>query len=172
MKRIFIIITILLCGLSVKGQKIDKSTRNGIFADISAGVGAGDYGTQFGAGLKIGYRYHIYNGFSWDILSIGTNSGTQWLFEDYPLRLMTGVHYELPKDIIKKSMYANFALGYSMLWSEDVGGLAYEIGVGFNLSKLISLGLVWEGTSWTREYNHNKYRSNFGIFGARLGFNF
>lgn len=178
MKKILTIVVVILCALSVRCQSTENYTHSGIFADVSAGLFNDSYGNDFGIGLKAGYRYHIYEGICWDVASIGANTCIGWHGEEFNLRFLSGIHYDLPKNILTKSLYANLDLGYCLsTYDTSCGGFAYDIGLGINLTRLISLGLVWEGSLWRQEYTiadglRLKFKENFGTIGIQFGLNF
>lgn len=138
---------------------------SGFFFNPIIGAMVGDVPTSFGYGFEGGYRYHFASGVNWDILTVGLNTCSE-SFEDYAsVRLLTGVRYNTPNILAGKSMYFNFNLGYQINTKHDyMSGFAYGLGLGVNLTRLVSLGFTWEGNTADS--------ANWGIFGAKVGFNF
>lgn len=184
MKKLLLIFTVLVTSaITSSAQRASDSdlswhgnsdiNHNGIFTDVTAGVLTGDLDTDFGLGLKLGYRWHVSDGISWDIASIGLSTGVSDFSEALNLRFLTGFRYNTPEDLVGKSLYVNFGLGYCLSTDDtDFGGFAYEVGAGVNLTRTLSLGLVWEGSNWSYEYENWKISGKFGIIGLKLGLNF
>lgn len=183
MRKVILFLAVLVSAITASAQRASDSdmswsnnddiNHSGVFADVTAGVLTGDMDTDFALGLKLGYRWNIYDGLSWDVVSIGASTGVSNFAEAMNLRFLTGFRYNTPVDLIGKSLYVNFGLGYCLSTDDtDWGGFAYEIGVGVNLTRTISLGLAWEGSKWSYEYEGWKFSGNFGIIGAKLGINF
>lgn len=171
MRKILIFLFTLIIASSVSAQRASDSDLNwyesdinhsGVFTDASAGIFTG--GTDFGLSLKLGYRLNIYDGLSWDTISVGSGSGISEFMDYLTLRLLTGFRYNTNEDLIGKSLYANVGLGYCMAIDDteiEGNSFAFEIGAGINLSRLISVGIVWEGSTF-----------DWGIAGIKLGLNF
>ncbi|MDE6160299.1 MAG: porin family protein, partial [Muribaculaceae bacterium] len=168
--------------LAVNAQRAGEATvwsndndinHSGFFLNPTIGVEAGDVSTDFGIDVTLGYRWHIANGFNWDILKIGANTGVSNFAELMTLRFLTGIRYNSAPVIGDKSLYADFGMGYGLMTDDtDFGGFVYEIGVGVNLTRKISLGLVWEGNCMKYSDDYWEYSAHYGLFGLRLGVNF
>lgn len=190
MKKFLTLITILFFSLSSYGHCKGNSFNNhgnrrinhsGIFLNPTVGLLTGDLDEDLGVDLTLGYRFHIVNGFSWDIAKIGFSTGVSDAQGRLTMRFLSGLRYNSPAMFGGKSLYADCAFGYSFLTDEtDFGGFAYEVGAGINLSRKVSLGIVWEGNnprySWVENYVDNYYeytiKANYGTIGFRLGLNF
>lgn len=184
MRKLLIMLTLVASyAISVNAQRASDSdlswkydngvNHSGFVTDITAGVLTGDMDTDFALGVKLGYRWHIYNGLNWDIVSVGASTGVSNFAEAMNLRFLTGFRYNTPVDLIGKSLYVNFGLGYCLSTDDtDWGGFAYEVGAGVNLNRLISLGIVWEGSNWSASYDGWDFSAKFGIIGVKLGLNF
>lgn len=179
MRKILTLIAALCCFVSVNAAEapfwdddadIDHS---GLFANPTIGLMTGDVDNDLGIDLTIGYRWNFTEGFSWDIVKVGANTGVSNFTENMTLRFLSGLRYNSPEIIWDKSLYADVALGYCVLTDvTDLNGFAYEIGGGFNLTPHISLGLVWEGNCPTFDFYGDTYKVNYGTIGLRLGLNF
>jgi len=185
MRKLFIIMAVIASALTVSAQRASDSdmrwanssdiNHSGFVTDITAGVLTGDLDTDFALGVKLGYRWNIYDGLSWDIVSIGASTGVSNFAEAMNLRFLSGFRYNTPVDLIGKSLYVNFGLGYCLSTDEtDFGGFAYEVGAGVNFTRTLSFGIVWEGSNWSyeSEYDYWKISGKFGTIGLRLGLNF
>ncbi len=183
MRKLLIIMAVMASAIPASAQRASDSdmrwanssdiNHSGFVTDITAGVLTGDLDTDFALGVKLGYRWNIYDGLSWDVVSIGASTGVSNFVEAMNLRFLTGFRYNTPVDLIGKSLYANFGLGYCLSTDDtEWGGFAYEVGAGVNLTRKVSLGIVWEGSTWSAEDDYWKYTGKFGVIGLRLGLNF
>lgn len=186
MKKILILITIFFFSLSsyghCKGGSFNDHAKcrinhSGIFLNPTIGLLTGDLDKDLGIDLTVGYRFHIVNGFNWDIAKIGISTGVSDAQGNLTLRFLSGLRYNSPAMFGGKSLYADCAFGYSFMTEEpDLGGFAYEVGAGINLSRKVSLGIVWEGNnprySWADNYYEYTLKANYGTVGFRLGLNF
>jgi len=193
MKKLLIAIAMICSVMSVSAQRAgdatswnDKSVvegdfnHSGFFLNPTIGVTAGDVDTGFGVGLGLGYRWHIGSGFNWDIVKADAITDVSNFTDALTVRFQTGVRYNSPVLFSDKGLYADFGIGYQFNTNDtDMSGVAYEIGIGLNMTRTISLGLVWEGNSSSYEYYvPGRYGgtydvdSHWGMFGVRLGLNF
>lgn len=186
MKKILTTLMLLCCILVANAQRAGEASiwndnsdinHSGFFLNPTIGVMTGDVDTDFGIDITVGYRWHIASGFSWDILKIGANTGVSNFSDLMTLRFLSGIRYNSPEIIGDKSLYADFSLGYCLLTDDtDLNGFAYEVGAGINLTKSISVGIVWEGNnpkySWEDAYYKYTEKFSYGTFGVRLGLNF
>lgn len=146
---------------------------SGFVINTGVGVMAGDCETGLGYSVDLGYRWHIYNGFCWDIIKVGAQTDLLHFTDMLDVRFLSGFRYNSAPLFSDKGLYANFALGYQFMTEDtDLGGLAYEVGVGFNLTRTTSIGLVWEGSNAKVDGYWADYTFNWGMFGIRLGLNF
>lgn len=145
---------------------------SGMFVEPAIGLMVGDCDTDFGIGVGFGYRWHIANGFSWDVLKISGNTGVSHLSEMFDARFLTGIRYTTDAIIPGRSVYVNLAMGWNILPDQpEWTGFAYEIGAGLNLTNHVSLGLVWEGNCL--KYEDPGYPSmHNGLLGVKLGYQF
>lgn len=169
-------VSALMAGAHNAGSNCSDQAHSGMFADISAGAETGDFGDDFALALKVGYRLNLYEGLSWNIASMGAGMGVSYP-DDINMRFMSGFRYNLPFCFNNRSVYVNADFGYCFSTSDTAfGGFAYEVGAGVNFSRLISLGIVWEGSVWN--YHEETYlyelsaKCKFGTIGLKLGFNF
>ncbi len=145
---------------------------SGLFLNPTVGLQTGDVEDDFGLSLQLGYRWHIGSGFNWNVLSVGANTGVSNFTDMLDLRFLSGVRYNSPEILAGKSLYADVAFGYNYLTEMEEGGFAYEVGVGVNLNRSVSLGLVWEGSKVSYEDGWYDFSAKWGIVGIRLGLNF
>lgn len=178
MKKMLLALAMLLGIASAQAQRASEASvwnednginHSGLFVNPYLGAMTGDVDTMFGFGVELGYRYHFGSGFNWDILTVGWNSGIKDGGDDVErmsaVRIMTGARYNSAPVLAGKSLYGNFNLGYSVSTNESyMNGFTYSVGAGVNLSRLVSLGISWDGT--TRD------SFNWGIVGLKLGLNF
>lgn len=183
MRKLMILMVVVVSAITASAQRAsdadlswygdDDINHSGIFADLSAGCLTTN--TDFAASLKLGYRWNFNESFSWDVISIGAGTGVS-AFTDYlALRFLTGIRYNTPEELIGKSLYFNVGLGYSRMVDDtemEGGAFAYEIGGGVALSRLISLGIVWEGSSGFADGTDSKNSMIWGLIGVKLGINF
>lgn len=181
MKRAKLIIVMLLAitGFTAQAQTAkDNSFRNhsGIYAEVGLGVACGDIDTDLGLSLGVGYRYHFGKGIYWDMLRISyyCPTTTTYFSEGSSMRFLTGIRYNSMPLIAGKRLYGNFDLGYQLNVDDfdNWHGFAYEFGAGVILSRVASLGLVWEGNVAHYDFGFLSTNANFGIFGLKLGLQF
>lgn len=184
----FLTVFAILCGfMSANAQRAaeasiwesdDNINHSGIFVNPSLGVVLGNADTDFGVDLTLGYRWHIGNGFNWDVAKIGAFTGVSDFSDLMSIRILSGFRYNSAPILGDKSMYVDFSVGYSFRTTEtSIGGFAYEIGVGANLSRTISLGLVWEDNRHSADvyipyWGEGTLKYHYGLLGLRLGLNF
>lgn len=159
-----------------------EGSRSGVFAEIGVGVTAGDINTDLGLSVGLGYRYHFGNGFCWDILKATYQAPTVTTAfgEGSTMRFISAFRYNSAPILAGRPIYGTFGAGYQLnVYDTDYWkGFAYEIGVGVNLSRNVSLGLAWEGNVANYEYYDSYYydyysgRANFGIFALKMGVQF
>ncbi|MDE6453095.1 MAG: hypothetical protein K2L27_02705 [Muribaculaceae bacterium] len=182
MKKILIAFVMLFGAFAANAQRAGEATmwsddsdfnHSGFFFNPTVGVMTGDCDTGFGLDLTAGYRWHISSGFNWDILKVGMNTDVANFGEMLSLRFLSGFRYNSPALFADKGLYVDFGLGYQVFTDEtDLSGFAYEVGAGVNLTRLISLGLVWEGNTSSVDTYYGSYNLSWGTFGVRLGLNF
>lgn len=181
MKKLLLVLALVFAtATSAMAQRAGEATvwaddndinHSGFYLNPYLGAMAGDVSTSFGFGAEIGYRYHFGYGINWDILTLGWNSCSDSFEELSSIRLMTGVRYNTPQILAGKSMYINFNLGYQFnTYDGDLNGFTYGVGLGVNLSRLVSLGIAWEGNTKHEDYWDSNL--NWGIVGLKLGINF
>lgn len=178
MKKVLVAFALIFSVFAAKAQLASEGAvwnedagvnHSGVFLNPSIGYVTGDIDSGFGVSLNLGYRWHVGSGFNWDILSVGANSEVSNFTETLDLRFLTGVRYNSPAVLAGKSLYANFGLGYHLLTDNtDIGGFAWEIGAGVNLSSKVSVGIIYEAS----HYSEDGASANWGLVGARVGFNF
>lgn len=190
----YILAAALACGLFASEAKGEINTtaltnggefsHSGLFVNPTIGVMCGDVKTDFGLDVTAGYRWNVTGGFNWDVLKFGFNTGVGNFADDMTLRILTGVRYNTGQLFGGMGMYGDFAIGFATMTKsfDDLRpmGVGYEIGIGLNLTRMFSLGLVWEGNSvsdsmedeiYGVEYE-TKLKAHYGTFGLRLGINF
>lgn len=194
MKKLLFAIAMICSVLSVSAQRAGDATawndskavesdfnHSGFILNPTIGVMTGDVETGFGIGVDLGYRWHISSGFNWDIITAGISTNSAEFSDNLNVRLLSGFRYNSPAIFGDKGLYANLGLGYQLMTSDtDLGGFAYEVGVGINLTRIVSLGLVWEGNTASTSYSYKSGRNwyeedvnyHWGMFGVRLGLNF
>lgn len=185
MKKLLIAIAMICSVISVSAQRAGDATtwndkldegdfnHSGFFLNPTIGVTAGDVETGFGVGVGLGYRWHIASGFNWDIVKAEAMTDVSNFTDALAVRFMSGIRYNSPVLFSDKGLYADFGIGYQFMTSDtDNSGVAYEIGVGLNLTRTVSLGLVWEGNSSSYESYGYDFDAHWGMFGVRLGLNF
>lgn len=150
----------------------DFENHSGMFVEPAIGIMTGDCDTDFGLSLGFGYRWHIVNGFCWDVLKIAANTGASHMEDMFDARFLTGIRYNTDAIIPGRSLYANLAMGWNITpFHPEWTGFAYEIGVGINLTKHVAVGLVWEGNCLN--YEDPGYDSaHNGLLGIKLGYQF
>lgn len=178
MKKLLLALAMVFCVAGAQAQRASEAAvwsedndaaHSGFFVNPVLGAYVGDIDdTGFGFGADLGYRLHLTSGLHWNILTAGWNSGLINGGEDIEylsnVRILTGARYNTPRILAGKSMYVNFDLGCSINTYSSDAAFAYNLGVGVNLSRLISLGVAWDGIS--------KDGYNLGIIGLKLGINF
>lgn len=191
MKKLFVAFALICSAFAVSAQRAGDATawndkqaddsefnHSGIFLNPGIGVVTGDCDTGFGFSFNMGYRWHIASGFSWDIVKVGINTDVINFTDMLDARFMSGFRYNTPVLFSDKGLYVDFAVGYQFMTRDTaLGGVAYEVGAGFNLTRTVSLGLVWEGSSvsdefYTPYYGWSDVKYSWGMFGVRLGLNF
>ncbi|MDE6540699.1 MAG: hypothetical protein K2L74_01665 [Muribaculaceae bacterium] len=183
MKKILIAFVMLFGAFAANAQRASEATiwnedydfnHSGFFLNPTIGVMTGDRFNGFGFDITAGYRWHAGSGFNWDILKVGMNTETSYFGEMFSLRFLSGFRYNSPALFAGKGLYVDFGLGYQVSTYEgDLSGFAYEVGAGVNLTRLISLGLVWEGNNTSGDVYEGSTRvDGWGLFGVRLGLNF
>lgn len=146
---------------------------SGIFAEIGAGLTAGDLDNDLSLSVGLGYRYHFGNGLYWDILKIAyyVPEVTNGFAESSTLRFLTGIRYNSAPIVAGHPLYGSFSAGYQLNVDDPDRwkGFAYEFGVGVVLNPTLSLGLMWEGNvAYVPRYSDG----NFGTIGVKLGLQF
>ncbi|MDE7472492.1 MAG: hypothetical protein K2M68_02790 [Muribaculaceae bacterium] len=186
MKKFLLVFALLAGALSVSAQRAGEFSmwsnensdinHSGFFLNPAIGLVTGDCEDDFGVSLQLGYRWHIASGFNWDIVKVGANTGVSNFTEMLDLRFLSGFRYNSHEILAGHSMYADVAFGYNFLTDVSEGGFAYEVGVGVNLTRTLSLGLVWEGSNVSYDdWFYGRYTevsAKWGTLGVRLGINF
>lgn len=106
-----------------------------------------------GLGFNLGFRLtHMFSEhWGWDIINFrGTNHSGAISERDFTWLLgvqgTTGVRYVSKPVIGDKTLYANLGVGGGIIWDAMSGSeVVWELGVGINLSKNMSLGLFYDG---------------------------
>lgn len=147
---------------------------SGWFFNTGIGVLAGDLDTDFAWEVGTGYRLHIASGISWEVFRFGFNTGVSNFADILDMRFTTGIRYDTPriKVLGNRPIYANFVCGYGFVPELEEGGFVYEIGLGAKLSKHCSLGLIWQGNNATWEDDWYEYSADWGMFGAKIEYQF
>lgn len=146
---------------------------SGAFTELVLGGVVGDMDGDFGVGVNLGYRLHIWNGICWDVLKVGINGGVSHLSDTLDMRFISGLRYNTPAVVGGKSLYLNCAFGYHFLTDNtDLDGFAYEVGAGVNLNPNFSMGITWEASQAETDGYYSDYDYNWGIIGLKLAYQF
>lgn len=196
MKKLLIAATLVLTSLSGYAQIIRSTTsevslapkpvaektwnHSGFLVETGIGLLTGDADTDFAWEVGWGYRWHIIEGFSWEIFKIGFNAGVSHFSDTFCLRFTTGLRYDTPRfDFLKdRSMYVNFNAGYGVRTSDYAGdgGFAWELGAGVKLTRKCSVGLFYQADSDKYTYSDYGYddsvTANWGMVGVRIEYQF
>lgn len=175
MKKIFVILALIFSVLTAKVQAVSiwnqgsGINHSGAFINPAVGLQCGDVDDDFGIAVNVGYRWHLGSGFNWDVVSFGINTGVSNFSEMLDMRFLTGLRYNTPQIFAGKSLYLNCGFGYHFLTDNtDINGFAWEVGGGVNINRGLSLGLIYEGS----KYSKHGWGAKWGIVGLRLGLNF
>lgn len=179
MKKIFVIFALIFSVMTAKAQLASEASiwsegasdinHSGVFVNPAIGLQCGDVEDDFGIAVNLGYRWHIGSGFNWDVISFGVNTGVSNFTEMLDMRFLSGFRYNTPEILAGKSLYLNCAFGYHFLTDNtDISGFAWEVGGGVNITRKISLGIVYEASKYSDDY----WSAKWGIVGLRLGLNF
>lgn len=186
MKKFLVVFTLLLGAVSMSAQRAGEVSmwsnetseinHSGMFVNPAIGLQTGDCDDDFAVSLQLGYRWHIASGFNWNIFEAGANTGVSNFTDMLDLRFLSGFRYNSPEIVAGRSLYVDVAFGYNYLTKIKEGGFAYEVGAGVNLNRLVSLGLVWEGSTASYSVGYGRYSADvdakWGTVGIRLGLNF
>ena len=186
MKKLFSILAALAVAVSVTASaqragefnlsNNEDWSHSGVFSELGVGVTLGDLDADLGLSLGLGYRYHINNGFCWDIAKVTyyVPCVTTAFAESSSMRFISAIRYNSAPLLGDMPLYATFGVGYQLNVDDTDRwkGFAYEIGLGVNMSRSCSLGLVWEGNVAHYDTYYGSENANFGILGAKLGVQF
>lgn len=196
MKKIIIATFMAFISLGMSAQIIRSTTNertvkietptndwnhSGFFVNAGPGFLTGDADSEFAVEAGWGYRWHISNGISWEVLRLGMDAAVSDFTETMNLRLTTGVRYDSPRiqALGNRSLYGGVFLGYGNRVASDYsgdGGFAYEIGAGVKLTRRLSLGLFYQGNSdkdCEFDYGGGGYGDlKWGMFGVKIEYQF
>lgn len=185
MKKFLLLLAVAVAGVStVMAQRAgelnvwqgDQNDWNhsGVFADGGLGLFCGDTDTNFGIEVNVGYRWHLYEGLCWDVVKGGIQLYCSDIIADASTaRFLSGLHYNSPRFIADKSLYISTAFGYQFMWGDtEMGGLAYEVGAGINLTPNFSAGINWSGNNTKYDYYLFSGTSKWGLLSLRFSYQF
>lgn len=206
MKKIIVLALVAVASITASAQMVRSTTEEKWFTPteqpkpvvkswnhsgcfVNTGIGGSfnshdfDHLSGFGWELGWGYRWHIGYGVSWEVFKLGINVVNFDFSDALTASITTGIRYDSPRiaALGNRSIYGNFNIGYGILSDEDSdGGCAYEVGVGFKLTRKLSLGLVYQ--SYNCDYRIEKYgygwswhrdvTLNHGMFGVKVEWQF
>lgn len=196
----FAIVT--MCGYA------QNANRSGIFLEIGAGGTIGDSpATEIHTSLAVndgklieavtikrdtgikfniatGYRYAVSNNWAIEMKATGVK------YNDFVLKLMPGARYTSKELFSNVSMYIapNIGISYDFGAEYDPCGLAFNLGVGLNLTERIYVGVNFEGQYYFEEsylsFDYNGYGNDYykfdkyaayqyrGTIGLNIGYRF
>lgn len=170
MKKLLVLLSAVLCVLSVNAQYYDEKKNEWA---LEAGVG-GTGSTAVNLGLRWQHNFHPY--IAWDVLNLNAVAPTDDFGQVVP-QLMTGLRLKSP-EFAGLKLYAIGHVGYGVNVDDtDLHGLVFEVGGGIQLTEHFYVGYAYNhqdlGTIEVRNGKHTsseKRESKYHAF--RIGWIF
>jgi len=190
MKKLFVLALLAMFTLGTQAQIVtsrstrieqvpkEKSPKTNFFCvDLGTGIFTGDW-EDGDVGIDLGFRWTkmFIEYVGWDIIKANamTDAGN---WDTLNVQFKTGVRGQSPVLFGNARAYANFCAGYALMTYEADSGFTWEVGAGLNLNQHFSVGIAYNGLTYSHEYNHHspykdKVDTSLGYLSLRLSYAF